>query len=86
MSESGLSPAAAGRKKVAVVGCGGWGTALALLLNEIGHEVTRLTGERERITFLQGTPFQSLGVLEGVMEIPGYEAKEGAPSPPSSID
>ena len=46
------------------------------------EDVVWLTGERERITFLQGTPFQSLGVLEGVMEIPGYKARAEAPSPP----
>ena len=26
--------------KVAVLGSGGWGTALAILLHEIGHDVT----------------------------------------------
>ena len=28
------------KKNVAVIGCGGWGTALAILLDGIGHEVT----------------------------------------------
>ncbi len=35
-----------------------------------------LIGDRERITFLQGTPFQQMGVLEGSMKIPGYKEKE----------
>jgi hypothetical protein len=45
------------------------------------EDVVRLVGDREKVTFLQGTPSQSLGVLEGVMEIPGYEASDEAPSP-----
>jgi len=33
-----------------------------------------LIGDRDKISFLQGTPFQRLGVLEGQMKIPGYGA------------
>ena len=33
-----------------------------------------LIGDRDKIRFLQGTPFQILGVLEGTMKIPGYQA------------
>ena len=36
------------------------------------EDVIWLVGEREKISFLQGTPFQRLGVLEGAMKIPGY--------------
>ena len=36
------------------------------------EDVVWLVGEREKISFLQGTPFQRLGVLEGAMKIPGY--------------
>jgi len=32
-----------------------------------------LIGDRDRMTFLQGTPFQRIGVLEGTMPIPGFE-------------
>lgn len=35
-----------------------------------------LIGDRDKITFLQGTPFQQMGVLEGSMKIPGYKEKE----------
>jgi len=35
-----------------------------------------LIGDRDKITFLQGTPFMRLGVLDGVMEIPGVESGE----------
>ncbi|MBN2408350.1 MAG: hypothetical protein JXE07_01325, partial [Candidatus Aminicenantes bacterium] len=31
-----------------------------------------LLGDRDRIRYLQGTPYQRLGVLEGAMKIPGY--------------
>jgi hypothetical protein len=36
-----------------------------------------LIGDRDRIKYLQGSAWQSLGVLEGTMEVPGY-------SPPAS--
>lgn len=35
-----------------------------------------LIGDRGKITFLQGTAFQQMGVLEGEMKIPGYKEKE----------
>jgi hypothetical protein len=44
--------------------------------------VVWLIGDREKVTFVQGAPFQNLGVLEGVLEIPGYEARGAEPSPP----
>jgi len=36
------------------------------------EDIVWLIGERDKITFLQGTPFQKLGVLEETMKIPGY--------------
>lgn len=44
------------------------------------EDVAWLIGDRDRMSFLQGTPFQKLGVLEGVMKIPGYKAREKRPS------
>jgi hypothetical protein len=32
-----------------------------------------LIGDRDRIKFLQGSAWQRLGVIEGTMEIPGYD-------------
>jgi len=39
------------------------------------EDVVWLIGDRDKLTFLQGTPFQKLGVLEGVQNIPGYVEK-----------
>jgi len=39
-----------------------------------------LIGDRDRMAYLQGSPFQKLGVIEGVMKIPGYSGR-GAPLP-----
>ncbi len=36
------------------------------------EDVVWLIGNRDRITYLQGSPFQRLGVIEGTMKIPGY--------------
>ena len=36
-----------------------------------------LIGDRDRIKYLQGSAWQSLGVLDGTMEIPGYSAPTG---------
>jgi hypothetical protein len=44
------------------------------------NDVVWLIGDPGKITFLQGTAFQQLGVLEGAMEIPGYS--EGAAGGP----
>ncbi len=44
------------------------------------EDVVWLIGNRDRITYLQGSPFQRLGVIEGTMRIPGYAAR-GAPRP-----
>ena len=41
-----------------------------------------LIGDRDRIKFLQGSAWQSLGVLDGTMEIPGYSptSRQGLPA------
>jgi len=38
-------------------------------------DVVWLVGDRDKITFMQGTPYQKVGVLEGKMKIPGYRAR-----------
>jgi len=38
-----------------------------------------LLGDRDRIKYLQGSAWQSLGVLDGTMEVPGYTPR---PAPP----
>jgi len=40
------------------------------------EDVVWLIGDRDKVTFIQGTPYQKLGVLEGTMDIPGYPKKE----------
>ncbi len=44
------------------------------------EDIVWLIGNRDRITYLQGSPYQRLGVIEGTMRIPGYAAR-GAPRP-----
>lgn len=41
-----------------------------------------LIGDRDRIKFLQGSAWQSLGVLDGTMEVPGYSPtlRQGPPA------
>jgi hypothetical protein len=36
------------------------------------EDVVWLSGDRAKISYLQGTPYQRLGVIEGAMKIPGY--------------
>jgi len=48
------------------------------------EDVVWLTGDRDKITFLQGAPFQKIGVLEGIMKIPGYSEKTISTSPQQS--
>jgi hypothetical protein len=43
-------------------------------------DVIWLIGDRDKITFLQGTPFQKLGVLEGQMRIPGFFGQKIKPA------
>ena len=47
-------------------------------LEWLREDVAWLIGDRDRVTFLQGTPSQKLGVLEGQMKIPGFR---GRPAP-----
>jgi hypothetical protein len=44
------------------------------------EDIVWLIGDRDKVTFLQGTPFQKLGVLEGTQKIPAYSQARGAPS------
>jgi hypothetical protein len=44
------------------------------------EDIVWLIGDRDRVAYLQGTPFQKLGVIEGTMKIPGY-SERGAPPP-----
>ncbi len=40
------------------------------------EDVVWLIGNRDRITYLQGSPFQKLGIIEGTMKIPGYAVRD----------
>ena len=42
------------------------------------EDVVWLVGERDRVAFLQGTPYQRLGVLEGTMRVPGSGGGAGS--------
>jgi hypothetical protein len=42
------------------------------------EDIVWLIGDRDKITYLQGTPFQKLGVIDGTMKIPGGSGR-GAP-------
>jgi hypothetical protein len=44
------------------------------------EDIVWLIGDRDRVAYLQGSPFQKLGVIEGTMKIPGYSGR-GAPPP-----
>jgi len=44
------------------------------------EDIVWLIGDRDKITHLQGTKFQKLGVIEGTQEIPGYAGRPGAGS------
>ena len=46
------------------------------------QDVVWLIGDRDRVKFLQGTPWQRLGVIDGAMAVPGYTAGAGAPATP----
>lgn len=48
------------------------------------EDVVWLIGESGRISYLQGSPFQKLGIMEGTMKIPEYTEKR-APAPPSQM-
>jgi hypothetical protein len=40
-----------------------------------------LVGDPTKITYLLGTPFQKLGVMEGTMKIPGYRGQRMPAAP-----
>ncbi|KPJ88919.1 MAG: hypothetical protein AMS18_13000, partial [Gemmatimonas sp. SG8_17] len=42
------------------------------------QDVIWLIGDRDKIKFLQGSTWQSLGVIDGSMELPGYSAATSA--------
>ena len=51
------------------------------------QDVAWLLGDRDAITFLQGTPWQQLGVIDGAMPVPGFAAPpggRGAATPPAA--
>ena len=48
-------------------------TARGAQLPGYRQDAVWLIGDRDKITFLKGSAFQSIGVLEGTMPIPGYE-------------
>jgi len=41
------------------------------------QDVVWLLGDRDKMTFLQGTPYQRLGVIDGAMPIPGFGGRGG---------
>ena len=43
------------KKRIAVLGDGGWGTTLAILLSENGHQVTLWSAFEEYARILSGT-------------------------------
>ncbi|NTU51299.1 MAG: hypothetical protein HGA94_02540, partial [Candidatus Aminicenantes bacterium] len=46
-------------------------TARGSALRGNREDVVWLVGARDKVTFLQGTPYQRLGVLDGAMKVPG---------------
>jgi hypothetical protein len=52
-------------------------TARGSTLRGNREDVVWLVGDRGKVTFLQGTPYQRLGVLDGAMKIPGSGGAEG---------
>ena len=44
------------------------------------EDVVWLIGDRDKIKFLQGTPWQRLGVIEGAMPIPGFSRRGAGPA------
>lgn len=46
------------------------------------EDVVWLIGDRDKVKFVQGTPWTKLGVIDGTMKIPPYEARTTAPESP----
>ncbi len=44
------------------------------------EDVAWLIGDRGKIDYLQGTPFQKLGVMGGTIKIPGYTERSASPA------
>jgi len=67
-------------------------TARGSALRGNREDVVWLVGDRDKVTFLQGTPYQRLGVLEGAMRIPGIGGgggrggmRAGGPGAPAEV-
>ncbi|MGD8538605.1 MAG: M14 family metallopeptidase [Candidatus Aminicenantes bacterium] len=43
------------------------------------EDIVWLIGDRDRVAYLQGSPFQKLGTIEGAMKIPGYSGRGAQP-------
>jgi len=54
-------------------------TARGSTLRGNREDVIWLVGDRDKVTYLQSTPFVRLGVLDGAMRIPGTERPGGSP-------
>jgi len=52
-------------------------TARGSALRGNREDVVWLVGARDKVTFLQGTPYQRLGVIDGAMRVPGAPAGRG---------
>jgi hypothetical protein len=52
-------------------------TARGSALRGNREDVVWLVGARDKVTFLQGTPYQRLGVLDGAMRVPSAAAEGG---------
>jgi hypothetical protein len=48
------------------------------------EDVVWLVGDRDRVRFLQGSPFQKIGVLAGAEPIPGFEREAQAAGSPGN--
>ncbi|HSP92839.1 MAG TPA: M14 family metallopeptidase [Vicinamibacterales bacterium] len=48
------------------------------------QDVAWLIGDRDAITFLQGTPWQQLGVIDGAMPVPGFSPPAGGRGAPAA--
>jgi len=47
------------------------------------QDVAWLIGDRDAITFVQGTPWQQLGVIDGAMPVPGFSPPAGGRGEPA---
>jgi hypothetical protein len=49
------------------------------------EDIVWLIGDRDKIAYLQGSPFQKLGVIEGTQKIPGYSPRSTPPPQESQM-